>query len=104
MSAGAKGRTEEIKFSKEPRQGWPTGEHCVPVRTAVCWTKTDEHNFPENNERRDLGTGGDKSCARNRRALISIRRPEMKWRGRNFEREPNQRHDDPDGEERLKRN
>src|SRR5207302_462699 len=40
----------------------------------------------------------------NRRALISIRRPEMKWRGRNFEREPNQRHDDPDGEERLKRN
>ena len=66
-------------------------------------SETDEHDFPEHNERGDFRTGSDKSSARNRRALISVRRPKMKGRRGDFEGKADQGHDDADGEKWLDR-
>ena len=63
--------------------------------------KTDEHDFSEHDERRDLRSRGDECRGRNRRALIRIRRPKMKWRSGDFEGESDQRHDDAGREQRL---
>ena len=42
------------------------------------------------------------AARRDRRALISVGRPKVKWRGGDFERETNQRHDDAGREQRLR--
>ncbi len=64
-------------------------------------TEADQHNFSQHDERRDLRARGDEGGGRNRRALVSVGRPEMERRGGDFEGEADERHDNPGGEQRL---
>ena len=66
-------------------------------------TKTDEEDFSEDDKRRDLRAGRNERGGRDWRALVYVRRPEMKRRRRDFERESNQGHDDPDEKQRRQR-
>ena len=63
--------------------------------------KADEHDFSQHNKRRNLRTRSNERRARNRRALIRVRRPKMERRGSDFECEPDERHDDSDRKQRL---
>src|SRR2546428_2082351 len=94
---------QDRQRSEDGEHGRPTGEHRVPVGASTSGRKTNQHNFSKDNERSDFRTGSDESCAGNRRALISVRRPKMKWRGGDLEGETDQGHDDADGEKWLNR-
>ena len=81
----------------------PAGDQSVPRRAALCRCETDEHDFSQHDERRHLRAGRDERGARDRRALVSVGRPEMERRGGDLEGEADERHDDAGGEERLNR-
>ena len=72
----------------------------MPLGTACNRRETTEHNFSQHNERRHLRTGSDECGARDRRTLISVRRPKMKRRGGDFEGEANKGHDDANEKQR----
>src|SRR5205823_13533130 len=57
------------------QQRRPPRQHHVPGSVAVGRSETDQHDFSEDNERGNLGTGRKESGPWNRRALISIGRP-----------------------------
>ena len=44
----------------------------------------------EHRERRGFGTDGQEQRHRRGRALIDVRRPDLEWRGGNFESEPDE--------------
>ena len=62
--------------------------------------EADENDFPKHDERGDFRARGDKRRTRDRRALIGVGRPQMKWRGGDFECESNERHDNAGCEQR----
>src|SRR5947207_7429121 len=67
-------------------------------------SETNQHDFSKHDKRSDLRTGSDERGTWNRRALVSVGRPKMKWRGGDFEGKADQRHHDADREKRLDRN
>src|SRR5438132_10964392 len=94
---------QERQRSEGGEHGRPTGEHRVPVGTSTSGRKTNQHNFSKHDERRHLRARSNKSGTWNRGALVSVRRPKMKWRGGDLEGETDQGHDDADGKKWLNR-
>src|SRR5213595_1754060 len=66
-------------------------------------SETNQHDFSKHYKRRDLRTGSDERGTWNWRALVSVGRPKMKWRGGDFEGKADQRHHDANGEQWLDR-
>src|SRR5438046_666601 len=67
-------------------------------------SETNQHDFSKHDKRSDLRTRSDERGTWNWRALVSVGRPKMKWRGGDFESETDQCHHDADREKRLDRN
>src|SRR4051812_39100331 len=88
--------------NRQCRQGGenrcPTGNHCMPGGAPGEGPESNKDNFPEHEKRGHLRTGRDESSGRYWRSLIGVGRPEMKWGGRDFESEANERHDDSSSE------
>ncbi len=73
---------ERDKISDHDREGGergqerrPAGDQRMPGRAAVHRAEGNEHNFSEDNERRDLRAGSDEGGAGNRRSLDRCRAP-----------------------------
>ena len=71
----------------------------APVPVAGC--KSDHHDLRKNEEAGDLRSARDEGGARAGRALVGVRRPEMKRHGGDFESEADHDHDQGGDQQRI---
>ena len=89
---------EHRENAASSRRPWHASRRCHAIGP-----KPTSTIFPRTTNDATFEPDAMKAAVENRRALVDVRRPEMKRCRRDLERESNQRHDDPDGEQRSER-
>src|SRR5262245_40491935 len=73
----------------------------TPGRASRARGEAGHKQLCEDEEARDLGTGGDESGGWGGSALISVWRPQVKWDGGDLEAEAGHDHDEGEHEQRV---